>query len=111
MNMAEGERMMDSRSKRVKCFVEASPDAISLPRPAQRLAIDFSTSDLERAITERQLADLFGIAVIAATQNRNRGEDWPPHFRIGKRHIRYRLADVIAWRDARTVGKACRENK
>jgi predicted DNA-binding transcriptional regulator AlpA len=59
--------------------------------------------DTERAVTARDVARLLGLAEITVAQQRARGEG-PPFFKIG-RHVRYRLADVIAWRDARTVGR------
>jgi predicted DNA-binding transcriptional regulator AlpA len=58
----------------------------------------------ERALTARQVADILGVAEITLQQWRARGEG-PRYFRAGRRHIRYRFGDVIAWRDARTVGK------
>ena len=60
--------------------------------------------DLERAIDTKQMCELLGIAPITAIQWRQRGEG-PRFFRAGRRHVRYRLADVLSWRDARTVGK------
>ena len=59
--------------------------------------------DRETAIDTHQTAKLLGLADITATQLRARGEG-PPFFRVG-RTIRYRLGDVLDWRDARTVGK------
>jgi predicted DNA-binding transcriptional regulator AlpA len=59
--------------------------------------------ELERAIDSRQLSALVGIAENTLTQYRMNGEG-PPFFRIG-RNIRYRLGDVLAWRDAGAVGK------
>jgi len=62
------------------------------------------TEDTERAVTTRDVARLLGLAEITITQMRARGEG-PPHFKAGARNVRYRLADVLAWRDARLVGK------
>lgn len=77
-------------------------DAANL-KPRTR-SVDISTTDPQTAITERVAAEVvLGIANITLTQRRLRGEA-PPHFKVG-RNIRYRLADVIAWRDARMVGK------
>ncbi len=60
--------------------------------------------DGERAIATRQMCELLGIAPITAAQWRQRGEG-PRFFRVGKRHVRYRLGDVLAFRDARMVGR------
>lgn len=61
-------------------------------------------ADPEAALTSRQVSVLVGLSPITLDQMRYRG-DGPAFFRAGSRHIRYRRADVIAWRDARTVGK------
>jgi predicted DNA-binding transcriptional regulator AlpA len=59
--------------------------------------------DLERGITTRDAAQLLGCAEITLRQRMVRGES-PPFFRIG-RSIRFRLGDVVRYRDARTVGR------
>jgi excisionase family DNA binding protein len=59
--------------------------------------------DLERGITTREAAHLLGCAEITLRQRMARGES-PPFFRIG-RSIRFRLGDVVRYRDARTVGR------
>jgi predicted DNA-binding transcriptional regulator AlpA len=61
-------------------------------------------TDGDRLITERDLAELFGIAVITATQNRHRAKDWPPHLKIG-RAIRYSTRAVREWMASHTIGK------
>lgn len=69
----------------------------------QRSSVDISTAHPDTPLTERIVAEqLLGIATITLTQRRHRGEA-PPHFKVG-RQIRYRLADVLAWREARMVG-------
>lgn len=72
------------------------------PRVA-RVLLDISSADPETAITERDAARILGIATITLTQKRLSAKA-PPHFKVG-RNIRYVLRDVLAWRDARTVGK------
>jgi predicted DNA-binding transcriptional regulator AlpA len=62
------------------------------------------TASNERALTARQVGEILGVAEITLSQWRARGEG-PRFFRAGRRHVRYRLGDVIAWRDARTVGR------
>ena len=59
--------------------------------------------DLEAAIDTSEAGEILGFATITLAQRRMRGEG-PPFFRVG-RSIRYRLGDVIAFRDAHTVGK------
>jgi hypothetical protein len=59
--------------------------------------------DRERAIDSRQVSELLGLATVTLQQLRVRG-DGPPFFRVG-RQIRYRLGDVLAYRDARTFGR------
>lgn len=58
----------------------------------------------ERALDTLQTAALLGLAAITLAQMRARGEG-PRFFRIG-RSIRYRLGDVIAFRDARSAGRS-----
>lgn len=60
--------------------------------------------DTERAIDTHLVAKLLGLAEITVTQMRQRGEG-PRFFRAGRRHVRYRLGDVLDYRDARIVGK------
>lgn len=72
-------------------------------RPPDTTARDDESAQ-ERAVTTRQAGEILGIAEITLSQWRARGEG-PRYFRIGRRHIRYRLADVLAWRDSRTVGR------
>lgn len=60
--------------------------------------------DRERALSTAQASEIIGAATITMTQWRAHGEG-PPFFRIGKRHIRYRLGDLLDWRDQHTVGK------
>lgn len=59
--------------------------------------------DLERAVDVNQVAALTGHATITLAQWRAQGKG-PRFFRIG-RNVRYRLGDVLAFRDERMVGK------
>jgi len=72
--------------------------------PTERDDATTDALDLERALSTRQVAELLGAAEITLAQWRARGEG-PRFFKIGKRHVRYRLADVLAYRDARTCGR------
>lgn len=67
-------------------------------------AHDADALDRERALTTRQVGELIGLAPITLAQMRARGEG-PRFFRAGLRHVRYRLGDVLEWREARTVGR------
>jgi hypothetical protein len=60
--------------------------------------------EAERALDTAQTAALLGHAEITLAQWRGLGKG-PPFFRCG-RSIRYRLGDVIAYRNARSAGKA-----
>jgi predicted DNA-binding transcriptional regulator AlpA len=60
--------------------------------------------DLERAVDTHEVARLLGLAEITIVQLRLRGEG-PRFFRAGRRQVRYRFGDVLAYRDARSVGK------
>jgi predicted DNA-binding transcriptional regulator AlpA len=73
------------------------------PRARGRRPVDITNASPETAIAESQAAEIVGYATITLTQRRLRG-DAPPHFKIG-RSVRYRLGDVLAWRDARMVGR------
>lgn len=61
------------------------------------------STELETAIDSRATARILGLSPVTLQQLRARG-DGPPFFRIG-RTVRYRLGDVIAWRDARIIGR------
>jgi hypothetical protein len=61
-------------------------------------------TDPETAIDRELTARLLGCAVPTLDRWRYRAEG-PPFFRPNGRTIRYRLGDVLAYRDARTVGK------
>ena len=61
------------------------------------------SAELETAINSRVSARILGLSPVTLQQFRARG-DGPPFFRIG-RTVRYRLGDVIAWRDARIIGR------
>lgn len=61
------------------------------------------SAELETAIDSRATARILGLSPVTLQQLRARG-DGPPFFRIG-RTVRYRLGDVIAWRDARIIGR------
>lgn len=62
------------------------------------------TLDRERALTTRQAAPIVGAATSTLAQWRLLGEG-PPFFRVGRRHVRYRLGDLLDWRDAHTHGR------
>lgn len=64
---------------------------------------DAESLDRERALDTRQTAELLGLATVTLQQLRARGEG-PRFFRIS-RSVRYRLGDVLDFRDARTVGR------
>lgn len=57
----------------------------------------------ERALNTDEVAELLGLHKMTLVAMRKRGEG-PAYFRFGRRAIRYRTADVLAWRDARRVG-------
>jgi hypothetical protein len=61
------------------------------------------STNLETAIDSRETARILGLSPVTLQQIRARGEG-PTFFRIG-RTVRYRLGDVIAWRNERTVGR------
>lgn len=69
----------------------------AVPDPGQE------STELETAIDSRITARILGISPITLQQLRARAAG-PPFFRIG-RTVRYRLGDVIAWRDARIIGR------
>lgn len=71
-------------------------------RGPRGVLLDVASADPEHAVDTHCVAKLLGQAEITVVQQRARGEG-PPFFRIG-RSIRYRLADVLAFRAARMVG-------
>jgi predicted DNA-binding transcriptional regulator AlpA len=60
--------------------------------------------DLERALTTDETGVFLGHSPVTLQQWRSRGEG-PRFFKLG-RSIRYRLGDVLAFRDQHMVGKA-----
>lgn len=60
--------------------------------------------DAERALDPTQTSVLLGVATITLAQWRARGKG-PRFFRASPRAVRYRLGDVIAFRDARSAGR------
>jgi predicted DNA-binding transcriptional regulator AlpA len=82
----------------------ASEDSTKDRARFSKTLLDISAADPEIAIATRDASRITGLAEITLAQMRARGEG-PPFFRVGERNIRYRLADVLAWRDARLVGK------
>ncbi|HEY1555816.1 MAG TPA: helix-turn-helix domain-containing protein [Kofleriaceae bacterium] len=68
----------------------------------QSNASDDDALDLERALSTREVAKLLGLAPITLQQLRARGQG-PAYFRVGRRSIRYRCGDVIAYRNANTA--------
>ena len=67
-------------------------------------------TDPEAALTREQAGVLLGVSPITLDQWRYAGNG-PVFFRVGTRGVRYRRADVIAWRDARMVGKRTAANE
>jgi predicted DNA-binding transcriptional regulator AlpA len=61
------------------------------------------TESHERALTTREVGKILGVSEITLSQWRARGKG--PRFFRASRLVRYRLADVVAWRNARTVGR------
>ena len=61
--------------------------------------------DRERGLDTREVGDVLGVAPITLAQMRLRGQG-PRFFRVNSRTIRYRLGDVLDYRDSRTVGKS-----
>jgi hypothetical protein len=83
----------------------AAEETARCPRRPHRLGPPAPAGlELERALTAREAGSILGLHEITMQQKRARGEG-PPWFRCG-RAIRYRLGDVLAFRDARMVGKA-----
>lgn len=65
---------------------------------------DDNAIDLERGLKTDEAGKIIGAAPITMAQWRLRGEG-PPFYRPSRRAVRYRLGDLLAWRDARTVGR------
>ncbi len=55
------------------------------------------TTDTGRHLSPEQVAEREGVPVATVYQWRSR-RTGPPGFKVG-RHVRYRLADVIAWEE------------
>ena len=56
----------------------------------------------EKHLTPQDLAEREGVP-LQTVYGWNKTRSGPEYMRIG-RHVRYRLADVIAWEKSRTVG-------
>ncbi len=59
-------------------------------------------TDSGRHLSPEDVADREGVPVTTVYQWRSRGTG-PPGFRVG-RHVRYRLADVVAWEERQLAG-------
>jgi excisionase family DNA binding protein len=57
---------------------------------------------VEKHLSPEDLAERLGVPVMTV-YDWNKHGNAPPRMKIG-RHVRYRLADVIAWEQARFVG-------
>ncbi|MBX3161188.1 MAG: helix-turn-helix domain-containing protein [Deltaproteobacteria bacterium] len=62
-------------------------------------------TDPDAGLTREQAGVLLGVSAVTLDQWRYAGKG-PVFFRVGTRGVRYRRADVVAYRDARTVGRA-----
>ncbi len=60
-------------------------------------------SDSDKHLSPEDLARREGVP-IQTVYGWNKGRTGPRFMKIG-RHVRYRLADVIAWENSRTVGR------
>lgn len=63
---------------------------------------------MDRAITEREAAEILGLARMTLRQMRSRGSRGAnipelPYYKYSARCIRYSLADVLQWKEARKV--------
>ncbi|WP_424533598.1 helix-turn-helix transcriptional regulator [Sphaerisporangium viridialbum] len=63
----------------------------------------------ERHLTPEDLADRVGIPVATIYQWNSRGTG-PRFMKIGK-HVRYKIADVVAWEDSRYMDQPTRMNQ
>lgn len=68
------------------------------------LASELDALQRERGLDPYQVAEILGVARVTLQQWRARGEG-PSYYKLGRRAVRYRLADVLAFRAARTVGR------
>ncbi len=62
-----------------------------------------NSSDPERAIDSHEAARLLGVATITLAQWRGAAQG-PRWFKCGGRSVRYRLGDVLSYRDGRMKG-------
>jgi predicted DNA-binding transcriptional regulator AlpA len=65
---------------------------------------ELSALDLERALDPHEVAEILGVARVTLQQWRAQGKG-PRYFKLGRRAVRYRLADVLVYRAALTVGR------
>ena len=82
----------------------SEPSDVPAGRPRRPLPPVPAGLDLERALTTDETSAVLGHSPVTLQQWRQRGEG-PRFFRLG-RSIRYRLGDVLSFRDACAVGKA-----
>jgi excisionase family DNA binding protein len=59
---------------------------------------------MDKHLSPEELAERLGVP-LQTVYKWNSEEDGPPYMRVG-RHCRYRLADVIAWENSRTVNRS-----
>jgi predicted DNA-binding transcriptional regulator AlpA len=57
----------------------------------------------DRFLTEQEAESLLGLKKGTLAAARCRRRPHPPFIRVGERHIRYRLCELEAWLESRTV--------
>lgn len=62
--------------------------------------------DNERLVDERQAAAFLGLSPATLSTWRSTKRSDLPFHRLGSRAIRYKLADIRAWRDRQRIGGA-----
>lgn len=61
------------------------------------------TTTPETVLTEQDLAHRWHCSITTLRSKRSRGEDMPPHFKVG-RFVRYLESDVIKWEKSNYQG-------
>ena len=72
--------------------------------------LSMSATAVEKLLNDDQAADLLGIRPQTLAVWRMTGRHSLPFVRVG-RAVRYRMSDLLAWLDSRTVGGATHREK
>lgn len=58
-------------------------------------------NEIEPLVDVKEAATVLGITPRALRDKRYDGRDGPPHYHLAKNVVRYKMSEVLTWREAR----------